>query len=104
MAMATAGLSGGFVVLWNRLWVWAKAFSYSVGILIEGHLHRYQGHIHILNLYGPYKNRMAFWDALFASGIMDLASLIIAGDFKYTVGLDEEWGMSRKIDPMVGMN
>jgi len=34
---------------------------------------------------------------------MELASLIIAMDLNCTVGLDEVWGRSRKIDLLVGM-
>lgn len=34
---------------------------------------------------------------------MNLTSLIFMGDFNYTVGVDEVWGRTRKMDSIAGM-
>lgn len=61
------------------------------------------GRIHILNTYDPYRDRTIFWDRLFSYGIMELAFLIIAGDLYCTISLEEVWGWSKSMDPLVGM-
>lgn len=56
--------------------------------------------INILNIYAPYKNRLPFWEKLFASEIFDIESLMIAGDLNVTLNPEERWGKSRKRDPL----
>lgn len=91
------------MALWDPRWVKAKAFTCFAGIFLEGYICGLNGCIHVLNLYGPYKNRFLFWDKLISYGLMEMASLIIVGDFNCTVGLDEVWGGSKNIDPLVGL-
>lgn len=43
---------------------------------------------------------MVLWEKLISFRIMELASLIIMGDFNCIIGLDEQWGGSTKIDPL----
>lgn len=58
-AMAATGQSSGLVVLWDPHWK-GTAFSCSARILIEAYFHGKLDGIHILNLYGPYRNMMVF--------------------------------------------
>lgn len=48
----------------------------------------------------PYKNRVSFWENLFASGIFDIEHLMIAGGLNVTLSSDECWGSCRKKDPL----
>jgi len=102
MASTTVvGLFGGLVALWDPRWVNVREFSCFVSILLDGYIRGLKGHIHILNVYAPYKDRVVFWDKLIASRILELVSLIITGHLNCTIGLEEVWGRSKKVDTMV---
>lgn len=49
----------------------------------------YAHYFHILNVYVPYKDRDSYWNLLFASGIMEIATLLMAGDLNCILGPDE---------------
>eukprot|EP00253_Pinus_taeda_P024733 PITA_24733 len=52
----------------------------------------------LLNVYAPCRNRSPFWERLFASEILDIDSLLLAGDLNVTLSPDECWGNCRKRD------
>lgn len=100
VASKARGLSGGLAVLWDLVWIKAKAYKCFVGILISAFLKGQSFNINILNTYAPYKNRLPFWEKLFASEIIELDSLMIVGDLNITLNFDECWGKCRKKDPL----
>eukprot|EP00253_Pinus_taeda_P019600 PITA_19600 len=83
----STGLSGGLVALWDPTWVSVKALRCFAGILLEGKFRGTPGYIHILNVYAPYKDRFTFWNQILSSDIMELASLMIAGDLNCTFNI-----------------
>jgi len=97
------GFLGGLVETWDPKWANFKGYSCFVGILFEGQIWGMCGRIHILNTYAPYKYRTTFCDRLYSFGIMELASLILTSNLSYTIALEEVWGSTTWIDPMVGM-
>lgn len=96
------GLSGGLVALWDPHWVEACAFKCSVGILISASIRGRPQKINLLNVYAPYRNRLPFWDNLFKSEILDIESLLIAGDLNLTLRSEECWGQCKKVDSIAG--
>jgi len=101
-AIAAMGLSGSLVALWDPRWINMKDFKCFVGILLEGNIHGMLGYVHILNIYAPYRERGEFWDIFISPSIMELQTLIIAGDLNCIISLDETWGCFRKTDPLAG--
>lgn len=97
------GLSSGLVEIWDPRWVIFKAYICFVGIILEACVRGMDSHIHILNTYAPYGDRSIFWNCLFSSSIIELASLIFSSDLNYTIALEEVWGRSRRIDHLAGM-
>lgn len=97
-ATEAEGLSGGLVVLWDPLRVRAKAFKCCAGILISASIRGRPQILNILNIYAPYKNRLPFWTNLFNSDILDIESLLIAGDLNLTLNSEECWGHCRRKD------
>lgn len=69
----------------------------------EGNICGLGSHVHILNIYAPYRDRYIFWDRLISSRMLELDSLIIVGDINCTIRLDEVWGRYKKIDPLARM-
>lgn len=58
--------------------------------------------IQVLNVYGPYSGRRAFWDRLEATGLINDPSLILAGDLNFTLCPNEVWGSGRVADLLAG--
>lgn len=99
-ATASSGLSRGLVGSWDPTWVSVEAFQCFAGILLEASFHGIPGHVHILNVYAPYKDSLIFWGLLFSFRIMELVSVIIESALNYTISRDEVWGHCKKIDPL----
>lgn len=62
------GQSGGLAVLWDLTWIKVKAFKCCASILISATIRGQALVINILNVYAPYRNRLPFWERLFALG------------------------------------
>ena len=46
----------------------------------------------ILNIYGPYNNRVSFSDNLHPSPHLKNENVILGGDLNFTLGTQEIWG------------
>lgn len=46
----------------------------------------------LINIYGPYHNRVGFWDKLMNTSFMDTDNVIIGGDLNFSLGHAESWG------------
>ena len=56
--------------------------------------------LNILNIYGPYNNRVEFWETLKNSIIIQKENLIIGGDLNFTLGVHEIWDIRKRKDPL----
>ena len=43
-------------------------------------------------MYGPYNNRVAFWESVQASQFLKGDNVVIGGDLNFTHGVHEIWG------------
>ena len=59
-AISARGLSGGLLSAWNPLKVKCRAFHTFAGILLHASFRGLPNPIHILNVYGPYKDKVFF--------------------------------------------
>eukprot|EP00253_Pinus_taeda_P002292 PITA_02292 len=100
VATEANGLSGGLAGLWDPVWIKAKAFKCCVGIMMSALVRGHAFILNLLNVYAPCRNRSPFWERLFASEILDIDSLLLAGDLNVTLSPDECWGNCRKSDSL----
>ena len=56
----------------------------------------------IFNIYGPYQDRIPFWDSLLGNSLLKSDSLILGGDMNFTLGQSEVWGPHAQIDTLTG--
>ena len=40
----------------------------------------------VINIYGPYQNRVPFWDSLFGNPLLCGESLVLGGDLNFSLG------------------
>jgi len=58
--------------------------------------------IKVINIYGPYHNRVPFWDALTGNPLLSGDSLVIGGDLNFSLGQNEVWGPHAHVDSLAG--
>ena len=52
----------------------------------------------VVNVYGPYLNRVLFWDKLFNNSLLRGDMMVIGGDFNFSLGQAEVWGPHAHVD------
>ena len=93
-ALDADGISIGLVAAWNPSTCSLKPFRTCVAIMLEGEVQGFEKHLHLLNVYAPYKERRKFWDRIDVSGLLSLENLVITGDINLTLHSFENWELS----------
>ena len=52
----------------------------------------------VIDIYGPYLNRIPFWDTIFNHSLFRGEKLIIGGDLNFSLGQAEVWGPHARPD------
>jgi len=93
------GRSGGIATGWNprtvkivNVWgmdsvLGCSLFSSDIGEEIT-----------LLNIYGPYQDRVPFWEKIFNLDLLKNDSVIIGGDLNFSLGHSEIWGPQARVD------
>ena len=56
----------------------------------------------VINVYGSYLNRAPFWDSLLQNPLVNGDSLVLGGDFNFSLGHNEVWGPRARADSLTG--
>lgn len=54
----------------------------------------------LINVYGPYLDKILYWDRLLRCSFMDCEHLVLGGDLNFTLGLLEVWGTRSIPNPL----
>ena len=101
LSQSAKGLSGGMAIGWNQSTTrytnsWGALFGMGIQISWEEE----NLSLKILNIYGPYNNRVTFWEALQSSHILRCENMVINGDLNFTLGAHEIWEPKARVDPL----
>ena len=103
VSLDARGRSGGLAVGWKNSRVklinsWGsevvlgvEIFSKELGISLS-----------VVNVYGPYNNRVPFWDSLLQIPLVNGDSVVMGGDFNFSLGHNEVWGPHAQVDSLAG--
>ena len=95
------GCSGGLAIGWNTrsvkvLNVWGM--DSVLGITIKAL--DLEDSFDVINIYGPYLNRIPFWDTIFNHSLLRREKLIIGGDLNFSLGQTKVWGPHARPDSL----
>lgn len=78
-SMDAVGLSGGLLSAWDPKIFQLSAFTTHLGFLLEGNIRGFSGVVNFINIYGPYSDRLQFWDSAKSEGLLNCDNLIRVG-------------------------
>lgn len=75
-----------------------KTYKSAADILLSGFQKGSKIYLGLINVYAPYSDGKGLWGRVEDSGILDLSSLIMVGDFNLTMDQVDIWGTGTKED------
>jgi len=98
--VSSIGTSGGLLVSWDpHFFVFSLVLTFG-GIVLTGSSLADKRRLSLLNVYGPCKDRKAFWKKFADKGLLVHTDLILVGDLKFTLNTNEILGMEAMLDPL----
>jgi len=95
------GRSGGLATGWNtrsirieNVWGMESVIGCSLSSLDIGE------ELTLLNIYGPYQDRIPFWENIFKNDCFKRGPVIIGGDLNFSLGPSEIWGPQARVDTL----
>ena len=92
-AMDVCGCFGGFSSGWNLKSCCCDGMgSFSSGIGLDIYDAKLGKMLTILSIYGPYVNRVPFWNSLLNKDFVTNREVILGGEFNLSLRCTEVWG------------
>lgn len=100
--MDAAGRSGGVAIGWLTSMIRCENFwGFHAGIGIEVYSRDIDRVFTMVNIYGPYQERLLFQDRIFSMSWWNSPDLIVGGDLNFSLGEAEIWGESAQVDELI---
>ena len=101
IAQSARGHFGGLAIGWNQSTIrCSNSWGAPSGLGVQISWAEANLNLNIVNIYGPYNNRVEFWDSFKNSDISRKENLIIGGDLNFTLGANKIWGPKVRTDPL----
>jgi hypothetical protein len=95
------GQSGGLEIGWNTHTIKLKnSWEFDSGLGLEICSADLRMVLIVINVYGPYLERMPFWDSLVRKTFMICDSIILGGDLNFSLGAAEVWEPKARANPL----
>jgi hypothetical protein len=96
------GRSGGLAIGWNKNKVkMLNSWGFESGLGVEIVCADMGRYFTILNIYGPYQDRVPLWESLLWKSFISKDNMIIGGDLNFSLGAAEVWGPRARADPLM---
>jgi len=90
---------GGLITAWSLRFKAISSSQIPSGIIIDVVDNYLNCPFRIINLYGPYENKINFWNGVTNLGVLNSHNIILGGDLNFTLSLKEVWGAHLHQDP-----
>ena len=90
----------GLTTMWNPDIFNFKEYHSTVGILITNGRRGTKTCFCIINMYAPYDRQKYFWNRANQTRLLNLSSIILAGDLNLITRPSEHWGHNSQLDPL----
>ena len=90
LAQSAKGHLGGLAIGWNpSILHCVNSWGASFGMGLEIFWAKANLHLNVINIFGPFNNRVAFWESVQASQFLKGDNVVIGGDLNFTLGVHE---------------
>jgi hypothetical protein len=96
------GRSGCLLLEWDPEKLNLVPSFFGRGILLTGSFFEGNRQITFLNCYRPCLEQKILGDKVVSSGMLAYKNLIVVGDLKFMIIIEEIWGGTARLDPLVG--
>jgi len=93
------GLSRIFLTAWSPRFKSISSPHIPYGIVVDVVDNILNFPFRIINIYGPYANRVNFWNRVSNPGVINTQNIILGGDLNFNFSLKGVWGAHPCQDP-----
>jgi len=102
-ALDSESLSGGLLTTWSPHYRAFSASLFSSEIMVDLEERFLNSSFWLVNVYGPYADRLPFWEGLSESRVTSSSNIILGGDLKLMLSIREVWGAHPHRDAQEGL-
>ena len=101
ISLDAKGKSGGLLLGWRiRHFQFLSAWAVDSGLFASLYSIEMKEVFCFMNIYGPYLDRVRFWNNLLSLECLKTTRLIFGGDLNFSLGCSEIWGEKAHVDSL----
>jgi hypothetical protein len=102
ISLDAEGMLGGLITGWSLDFMALTSSTFKTSISVKLKHKNLDFSFSVINIYGPYSDRVSFWEELKLAGVFSDPLLIVGGDLNFTLSLREIWGPNPREDRQRG--
>ena len=101
ISLDAKGKSGGLLLGWRIIHIQLlSAWAVDSGLFASLYSIEMKEVFYFMNIYGPYLDRVRFWNNLLSLECIKTTRLIFGGDLNFSLGYSEIWGEKARVDSL----